>query len=193
MIVEPTPNELQSPNCIPNGDDILDSHCSPVSSVPARPFSPAVVSVKPEIQHEDVSDDNDDVNDAAVKSALLSPVVNGFRTTVEDITDDEDLDVKRTEQIEIKTEIKTEVEEPVGIENDNTSVKEEVKEETDAGVLSKESVVAVKEEVKTEDESSVVIKSEINDEESSENITDKNTSSVSEEPGKKGMLFHIHI
>jgi len=184
VVVDKPASEPRTPTFIPNGDHLLDSNCSPASSMVGvvKPPSPEVI-VKSEIQHEDVTDDDDE---AAIK-ATLSPVVNGFRSNVEDITDDEDLDVKPPEQLEVKIEIKTEVNNSTVEEGEVGSVKCEVKEENDAGALPDESIAPVKEEMKTE-ESDVVVKAEVNEEETSESIADKINSSVSDEPpGKKGL------
>ena len=188
VVKEKDPIEEQSPTCIPNGEHVLDNNCSPVSSLVGvtRPLTPAVAPVKSEIQHEDVTDDDDEAANIAVKSEV-SPViaVNGFRSTVEDITDDEELELKPVERetVEIKTEIKTEVEEC------------EVKEETDAEIVPEESDVVVKTEVKTEDDDDSVIKAEVMKEEGNESLTEKGScASVSEDPpGKKGLNQFIFI
>jgi hypothetical protein len=195
MVADDVPSDSRTPNCIPNGSDRIDNNCSPVSSLVgvSRPLSPSLSTVKLEIQHEDVTDDDDDAANAAVKAAILSPgnIVNGFRSTVEDITDDEEPDMKPPEQIEIKPEIKTEKEEPSGIENELVSIKEEVKEEADNAAITEEPMVTIKEEVKTEEDAGNVVKTEVGEEEANESTADKSNIVVSDDPpGKKGVYCY---
>jgi hypothetical protein len=190
-VADEAPSESRTPNCIPNGNDRIDNNCSPVSSLVgvSRPLSPSIPTVK----LEDVTDDDDDAANVAVKAAILSPgtAVNGFRSTVEDITDDEEPDMKPPEQIEIKPEIKTEKEEPSGGEGELVSIKEEIKEEADNAVINEEPMAAIKEEVKMEEDANNVVKPEVCEEEANEGTPDKSNTMVSDEPpGKKGAYYY---
>jgi len=178
------PVATQSPK--PAADKLLVEPLSPsvgmeTMATPAEAStssSPPVV-IKQEIQHEDVTDD-----EALVKTSTPSPpvtttaTVSGLKPGLEDITDDE-ADVK-PDKIELKTEVKCEVDTDAGGQSPKTVpvLKSEPADSSDG-----RNFADVKQEVKEE---SSVVKSSVSDEDGNKSSDISRTSFLDEEGGRKG-------